>query len=1108
MHTWQSRPVVRTAIAHLALTGLLALAGCALPQGELLVTASPTLSPAGGTFTSAQTVTLADTTPSATIYYTTDGTTPTTASPIYTAPIVIGQTELLSVIAQAPHHEASSVVAATFTIHLTSPVTPQAATPLLSPASGTFTAAQTITLTDATPSASIFYTLDGSTPTTTSNLYTAPLSLTASATVNAVAIAPGYAASPIGTATYTINLPLPVAAAPVISPASGTFTTAQTIALTDATPSASIFYTLDGTAPTTASTPYTAPFTLTASATVKAIAMAPGYTASPIGAATYTINLALPVTATPTISPASGTFTTAQTVTLTDATPSASIFYTLDGTTPTAASTPYTAPFTLTTSATVRAVAIAAGYAISPVAAAMYTIDIPLPVAATPTISPASGTFTVAQTITLSDATPSASIYYTLDGSTPTVSSAVYTNPIRVTRTTTIQARALASGYTLSPTASATFTLTGITPVPTISPASGTFTSSVSVTLSDAASGATIYYTLDGTAPTASSPVYTAPLTIKATTTVRAAAQLPSFTLSPLASSTFTLIPSGSGIGGTVAFTKRAVEGASVSLYVAGQTGYGSSATPITTSSALTDSIGAFTLPYVCSTPSALAYLVATRGQIASIQAGDGLILITLLGPCGSISPGTPIVVNELTTVAAAWSLAPFAMLQSGSAALQIGTTATNTMGLANAFLTAQNLVDTSHGTLRGPSLPSTAALPTAELNTLADILSAYLTTPTALFQSTSPATDTFSAAVAIAQNPSTNVAALYALAKSTSPFQPALASAPNDFTLAVRFTGGGLDAPTSVAVDAAGSIWVANYVDSVSKFTPQGSPLSPSSGFTGGGLKESFGLAIDPTGNVWVTNQQSSVNSGNGTVTKLSSTGTILSGTNGYSSGGLNFPEAVAIDSTGNVWIANYGNSTATLLASTGTALSTSTGYGSGHLVFPVAVAIDAQNNAWFGNQGSSTITSIPTTGIPVTQVACCQGASGIALDQQGNLWTANYYGDSVSQIASTGHVVSSGYTGGGLSGPRGIAVDGAQTVWVSNYQGGSVTRLEGANSSTPGKTTALGIAAGLSLPYALAVDSTGSLWVTSSGNNSLVEFVGAATPVKTPLLGLPQTP
>jgi streptogramin lyase len=275
----------------------------------------------------------------------------------------------------------------------------------------------------------------------------------------------------------------------------------------------------------------------------------------------------------------------------------------------------------------------------------------------------------------------------------------------------------------------------------------------------------------------------------------------------------------------------------------------------------------------------------------------------------------------------------------------------------------------------------------------------------------------------------------------------------------------------------------------------------------------ESFGLAVDGTGNVWVTNAESPgyINNGLGSVTKLSASGAVLSGS-GYTGGGINFPEAVAADANGNIWVANYGGSTATLLSSTGAAISPAGGYGYGLMPFPTGVAVDGSHHAWFANQGGTTITEVPANGTGVTTVSCCQGASGIAVDKQGNLWAANYFGDSVSEVSGAGVVVSPGYTGGRVLGPRGIAVDGAQNVWVANYQGNTVSNLQGASGAAPGTSIAgpkgYGAAAGLSLPYALAIDATGSVWVTSSGNDSVLEFVGAAAPVKVPLLGLPELP
>jgi hypothetical protein len=166
---------------------------------------------------------------------------------------------------------------------------PATATPAISPASGAFTAPVPVTITDGTSGNSIFYTTDGSTPTSASTQYTGPFTLTSSATVNATATASGFSQSNVATASYTVTLP--PAATPQISPASGTYTGSITVTITDSTSGASIFYTTDGSTPSASSTSYSGAFTLPASASVKAIAIAPGFAASMAASASYTIQL-------------------------------------------------------------------------------------------------------------------------------------------------------------------------------------------------------------------------------------------------------------------------------------------------------------------------------------------------------------------------------------------------------------------------------------------------------------------------------------------------------------------------------------------------------------------------------------------------------------------------------------------------------------------------------------------------------------------------------------------------------------------------------------------------------------------------------------------------
>jgi hypothetical protein len=167
-----------------------------------------------------------------------------------------------------------------------------AATPTFSPGAGTYSGTQTVTITDGTAGATIFYTLDGSTPGTTvggsTQQYTTALTVGASETINALATAAGFATSAVGSASYVITTQAP-AATPVITPGTGTYTGAQTVSITDGTAGATIYYTLDGSAPTVGSTKYTGTFQVTATTTVNAIATAPGFATSATGTSVITI---------------------------------------------------------------------------------------------------------------------------------------------------------------------------------------------------------------------------------------------------------------------------------------------------------------------------------------------------------------------------------------------------------------------------------------------------------------------------------------------------------------------------------------------------------------------------------------------------------------------------------------------------------------------------------------------------------------------------------------------------------------------------------------------------------------------------------------------------
>jgi hypothetical protein len=240
-------------------------------------TATPEISPAGGTYESQQTVTISDRTPDSTIYYTTNGTTPTSASLRYTGPFLVRGSLPVQTIAYAPSIPPSSVASATYTF--------DAAAPVFNPPGGTYPGPLTVTITSVTPTADIAYTPSSRYPSVYA-VYTGPITISASGKYYALAQKTGFTRSSATQAVYTIELP---AATPAFSIATGTYIGAQTVTITDATPGATIYYTTDGTTPTTSSAVYTGSITVSAKETLEAIAMAAGYTVSAAASAAYTI---------------------------------------------------------------------------------------------------------------------------------------------------------------------------------------------------------------------------------------------------------------------------------------------------------------------------------------------------------------------------------------------------------------------------------------------------------------------------------------------------------------------------------------------------------------------------------------------------------------------------------------------------------------------------------------------------------------------------------------------------------------------------------------------------------------------------------------------------
>lgn len=417
----------------------------------------------------------------------------------------------------------------------------------------------------------------------------------------------------------------------------------------------------------------------------------------------------------------------------------------------------------------------------------------------------------------------------------------------------------------------------------------------------------------------------------------------------------------GVALHGLVYGGQQPLNGAVINLYAAGTTGYGSpypagnggSVSLLGSHVVTTDASGSFNITgdYTCPTGS-YVYIEAVGGSPDGVLADNNpnVIMLAALGLCSKLSSASYITMNELTTVASVWALAPFM-----TGPTNIGTSAGNSVGLANAFASVNTLVNIGYGQLNMTSLPAGATIPTAKLNTLGNILAACVNVPsgsggasgnpcTQLFPAATPSggtapADTLTAAMNIAQNPGNNAAALFPIAGKYAQFGPTvLTSAPTDWTLSIRYTGGGAltaaTVPTGIAADQSGNIWVTNDVSStLVKLSPTGTALAS---YANAGYSA---VAIDQSGNAWASYQY---------LNKITPTGTVTT----YSGGGAYAYgiDAIAVDGSQNVWAASVKyNTRGTAItgsylsefSNTGTAISPTAGYTGSGLTGGSSIAI-----------------------------------------------------------------------------------------------------------------------------------------------------------------------
>lgn len=507
------------------------------------------------------------------------------------------------------------------------------------------------------------------------------------------------------------------------------------------------------------------------------------------------------------------------------------------------------------------------------------------------------------------------------------------------------------------------------------------------------------------------------------------------------------------------------------------------------------------------------------------------------------------VIINELTTAGSTYALAQFLQGSTGSrvdiwgpspglenaAATALNLIDPSDGGLGDVVTNADN--GASNETL-------------ATLNTLANLVAGCTTsitgiechellTLTTLTGMPSP-TNTVQAMRSLVLDPLLSRIELHALAQLSTTYQPDLDLPPEYWLLALHYTGSGMGAPGRMAFDSKGNLWtnnnwLPNTTDSspfVTALDPTGKPRLGSP-LTGGGVDGSgWGMDIDAEGNIWLANF------GGNSVSKFAPDGTPLSPSTGWTDGDLDHPQGLDVDAAGNVWIANntgtnpdvHAGSVTVYPGGDHTKALVITG---GGIMHPFSVQVDDQGRAWVTNAGpagsSVTVIEPDFTFADFSPIDLPGSGSphGLAFDSKGNAWVASFEGSNVSLIHPDGTLApGSPFDIGPPVENWGIAVDGLDRVWVAGFALQGIWLLCGTNldACPPGSQTGdvlstapLGYRnASLQHVTAVQVDTAGNVWAANNwssiappdAGDGLVQFIGIAAPVCTPMGPLVEAP
>jgi len=228
--------------------------------------------------------------------------------------------------------------------------------------------------------------------------------------------------------------------------------------------------------------------------------------------------------------------------------------------------------------------------------------------------------------------------------------------------------------------------------------------------------------------------------------------------------------------------------------------------------------------------------------------------------------------------------------------------------------------------------------------------------------------------------------------------------------------------------------------------------------------------------------------------------------------------PRGVAVDASGNIFVADTRNSTirkitsagvVTTLAGLAESIGSTDGTGSAaRFFYPTSVAVDTAGNIFVADSYNYTIRKITSAGV-VTTLAGSAGSGGstdgtgsaarfnqpmsVAVDTAGNVFVADTLNDKIRKVTSAGVVTT--LAGTSLNLPHGVAVDTAGNVFVADTfnhtinkitSAGVVTTLAG-RAGSAGSTNGIGSAARFDDPYGVAVDTAGNIFVADTSNHTI---------------------